>query len=59
MTRKLTDRQKTQLWAQVRDRNFQASQHLEGYNAPLVTVESDARLQEALKAARRRYERSE
>ncbi|MBJ3815027.1 DUF2559 family protein [Shimwellia pseudoproteus] len=55
MARKLTDRQKIQLWARVRDRNFQASQHLEGFTAPLVTRENERQWQEALNAARRRY----
>ncbi|AFJ45390.1 YhfG family protein [Shimwellia blattae] len=55
MGRKLTDRQKTRLWERVRARNFQASQQLEGFTAPLVIPDPAHPLEEALKAARRRY----
>ncbi|MBK4716757.1 MULTISPECIES: YhfG family protein [Tenebrionibacter/Tenebrionicola group] len=56
MTKKLTDRQKSRLWAQQRSRNFQASSALEGLTVPLTDAgqdEVDARLD----ALRERYAR--
>nr|WP_233591260.1 MULTISPECIES: YhfG family protein [Citrobacter] len=54
--KKLTDRQKSRLWEQQRNVNFQASRRLEGVESPLVTLnaaEALARLEEL----RRHYER--
>ena len=56
MTKKLTDRQKSRLWEQDRNVNFQASRRLEGIESPLVTltpVEAMTRIEEL----RRHYER--
>ncbi|MDR8470634.1 DUF2559 family protein, partial [Acinetobacter baumannii] len=35
--RPLTDKQKSRLWEQTRNSNFQASRRLEGVSVPLVT----------------------
>ncbi|MCZ3384282.1 YhfG family protein [Kosakonia sp. SOY2] len=56
MAKKLTDRQKSRLWEQQRNANFQASRRLENVDSELVTLsraEADARLEEL----RRHYER--
>jgi hypothetical protein len=56
MTKKLTDRQKSRLWEQQRNVNFQASRRLENVDSPLVTLtaeEANVRLEEL----RRHYER--
>ena len=36
--KKLTDKQKTQIWEKTRNVNFQASRRLEGVEIPLVTL---------------------
>lgn len=36
--RPLTDKQKSRLWEQTRNTNFQASRRLEGVTVPLVTL---------------------
>nr|WP_318383707.1 YhfG family protein [uncultured Enterobacter sp.] len=54
--KKLTDRQKSRLWEQQRNANFQASRRLEGVESELVTLsaeEANVRLEEL----RRHYER--
>ena len=54
--KKLTDKQKSRLWEQQRNANFQASRRLEGVDSPLVTLsaqEAEVRLDEL----RRHYER--
>lgn len=54
--KKLTDKQKSRLWEQQRNANFQASRRLEGVESALVTLsaeEAQARLGEL----RRHYER--
>lgn len=54
--KKLTDKQKSRLWEQQRNANFQASRCLEGVDSPLVTLsaqEAEVRLEEL----RRHYER--
>lgn len=38
MGKKLTERQKSRVWERMRNRNFQASQRLEGFMVPLVTL---------------------
>ena len=56
MMKKLTDRQKSRLWEQQRNINFQASRRLEGVDSELVTLtaeEATARLE----TLRREYER--
>ncbi|KIS42115.1 MULTISPECIES: YhfG family protein [Kosakonia] len=56
MPKKLTDRQKSRLWEQQRNVNFQASRRLEGVDTALVTLtaeEANIRLAEL----RRHYER--
>ncbi|WP_312927377.1 YhfG family protein [Pseudescherichia sp.] len=56
MAKKLTDRQKSRLWGQQRNVNFQASRRLEGVECALVTLnaeEAEARLE----ALRRQHER--
>ncbi|WP_342323277.1 YhfG family protein [Kosakonia sp. BYX6] len=56
MSKKLTDRQKSRLWEQQRNVNFQASRRLEGVDSELVTLnaeEANVRLEEL----RRHYER--
>lgn len=56
MTKKLTDRQKSRLWEQDRNVNFQASRRLEGVESPLVTLTADEAL-ERIEELRRHYER--
>lgn len=54
--KKLTDKQKTRLWEQRRNENFQASRRLEGVDIPLQSLTGEevlARLEEL----RRHYER--
>ncbi|SFU17215.1 Protein of unknown function [Kosakonia arachidis] len=56
MPKKLTDRQKSRLWEQLRNVNFQASRQLEGIDRELITLtaeEANLRLAEL----RRHYER--
>ncbi|POT55387.1 DUF2559 domain-containing protein [Citrobacter amalonaticus] len=53
---KLTDRQKSRLWEQTRNVNFQASRRLEGIDVPLVTLTAEQAL-ERLEALRGHYER--
>lgn len=56
MPKKLTDRQKSRLWEQQRNVNFQASRRLEGADSALVRLtaeEANIRLAEL----RRHYER--
>ncbi|MBM3072843.1 YhfG family protein [Enterobacter sp. RHBSTW-00994] len=54
--KKLTDKQKSRLWEQQRNANFQASRRLEGVESPLVTLSAQA-AQERLEELRRHYER--
>lgn len=54
--KKLTDKQKAQLWERTRNANFQASRRLEGVDIPRVTL-TDEQAQERLEALRRHYER--
>lgn len=54
--KKLTDRQKSRLWEQQRNANFQASRRLEGVESPLITFSAQEALAH-LEALRRRYER--
>lgn len=42
--RSLTDKQKSRLWEQTRNVNFQASRQLEGAAVPLVTLSADEAL---------------
>lgn len=54
--KKLTDKQKSRLWEQQRNTNFQASRRLERVDSPLVTLsaqDAEVRIQEL----RRHYER--
>lgn len=54
--KKFTDKQKSRLWEQQRNTNFQASRRLEGVDSPLVTLsaqDAEVRIQEL----RRHYER--
>jgi len=47
--KKLTDKQKSRLWEQRRNANFQASRRLEGVDVPRVTLSTEdalARLEE-------------
>ncbi|HHG8774070.1 uncharacterized protein DUF2559 [Raoultella sp. BIGb0138] len=53
--RSLTDKQKSQLWEQTRNVNFQASRRLEGVAIPLVTLSAELALAH-LAELRRRYE---
>lgn len=56
MAKKLTDKQKSRLWQQMRSRSFHASNKLEGIEVPLVTLTRDeitARISEL----REHYER--
>jgi hypothetical protein len=39
--KKLTDKQKAQLWEKTRNENFQASRRLEGVDIPLVTLSAE------------------
>ncbi|MFY9994867.1 MAG: YhfG family protein [Leclercia sp.] len=54
--KKLTDKQKSRLWEQQRNANFQASRRLEGVDSPLVTLNA-ADAQVRLEELRRHYER--
>jgi hypothetical protein len=54
--KKLTDRQKSRLWEQQRNVNFQASRRLEGVESPLVTLNAED-AQRRLDELRRHYER--
>jgi hypothetical protein len=54
--KKLTDKQKSRLWEQQQNANFQASRHLEGVDSPLVTL-SAPEAQARLEALRSHYER--
>ena len=54
--KKLTDKQKSRLWEQHRNANFQASRHLEGVESPLVTLNAEE-AQRRLDELRRYYER--
>ncbi len=42
--RPLTDKQKSRLWEQTRNTNFQASRRLEGVTVPLVTLTAEEAL---------------
>ncbi|MBJ3593481.1 YhfG family protein [Salmonella enterica subsp. enterica serovar Saintpaul] len=54
--KKLTDKQKSSLWEQWRNVNFQASRRLEGVDIPRVTLSAEeARVR--LEELRRHYER--
>ncbi|WP_434638432.1 YhfG family protein [Klebsiella sp. I138] len=53
--RSLTDKQKSQLWEQTRNANFQASRRLEGAEIPLVTLTAERALAR-LAELRRRHE---
>ncbi|HAW9145192.1 TPA: YhfG family protein [Salmonella enterica subsp. enterica serovar Infantis] len=54
--KKLTDKQKSRLWEQRRNVNFQQSCRLEGIEIPLVTLTADEALAR-LDELRRHYER--
>jgi hypothetical protein len=54
--KKLTDKQKSRLWEQQRNINFQASRRLEGIDSPLVELNAEA-AQARLEELRRHYER--
>jgi len=54
--KKLTEKQKSRLWEQQRNANFQASRRLEGVDSPLVTLSADE-AQVRLEELRRHYER--
>ena len=54
--RPLTDKQKSRLWEQTRNTNFQASRRLEGVTVPLVTLTAEEALAR-LATLRREYER--
>ncbi|EGT3575273.1 DUF2559 family protein [Citrobacter amalonaticus] len=54
--KKLTDRQKSRLWEQQRNVNFQASRRLEGVESPLITLNAEEALVR-LEELRRHYER--
>lgn len=54
--KKLTDRQKSRLWEQLRNVNFQASRRLEGVEQPLITLNAAEALTR-LEELRRHYER--
>ncbi|HFZ8996233.1 TPA: YhfG family protein [Citrobacter freundii] len=54
--KKLTDRQKSRLWEQQRNANFQASRRLEGMDSALVTLSAEE-AQLRLAELRRHYER--
>lgn len=54
--KKLTDKQKSRLWEQQRNSNFQASRRLEGVDSPLVTLNAQD-VQSRLEELRRHYER--
>ncbi|MEJ5069243.1 YhfG family protein [Leclercia sp. G3L] len=54
--KKLTEKQKSRLWEQQRNANFQASRRLEGVDSPLVTLSTDE-AQIRLEALGRQHER--
>ncbi|MFS6815372.1 YhfG family protein [Citrobacter meridianamericanus] len=54
--KKLTDKQKSSVWEQRRNANFQASRRLEGVDIPQVTLSAEDALAR-LEALRRHYER--
>jgi len=54
--KKLTDKQKSRLWEQQRNINFQASRRLEGVESPLVTLSADE-AQRRLEELRGQHER--
>ena len=54
--RPLTDKQKSRLWEQTRNTNFQASRRLEGVTVPLVTLTAEE-LRVRMEMVRREYER--
>ncbi|EEH95226.1 YhfG family protein [Citrobacter freundii] len=54
--KKLTDKQKSRLWEQRRNTNFQASRRLEGVDIPRVTLSAED-AQARLEELRRHYER--
>lgn len=56
MSRKLTDKQKSRLWEQKRNINFQASLRLEGRDIPLIELSADD-AEQRLQEVRGRYER--
>jgi hypothetical protein len=51
--RSLTDKQKSQLWEQTRNMNFQASRRLEGAAIPLVTLTAGQALARLAEIGRR------
>jgi len=54
--KKLTEKQKSRLWEQQRNTNFQASRRLEGVDSPLVTLSAEE-AQLRLEELRRQHER--
>lgn len=54
--KKLTDKQKSHLWEQTRNANFQASRQLEGVNVPQITLNAEQALAR-VEELRRHYER--
>ena len=54
--RLLTDKQKSRLWEQTRNANFQASRRLEGVTVPLVSLTAEEALARIVEL-RRRHER--
>ncbi|AGB76411.1 YhfG family protein [Pseudocitrobacter corydidari] len=54
--KKLTDKQKAQLWEKTRNENFQASRRLEGADIPLVTLSREDALTR-IEQLRGHYER--
>jgi hypothetical protein len=56
MGKKLTDKQKSRLWQQLRSRAFQASNLLEGIEVPLITLTPDEALAR-IRELRGHYER--
>ncbi|MBB3322653.1 MULTISPECIES: YhfG family protein [Atlantibacter] len=56
MSKKLTDKQKSRLWEQKRNGNFQASLRLEGRDIPLIELNADA-AEQRLQELRGQYER--
>ena len=51
--RLLTDKQKSLLWEQTRNANFQASRRLEGATVPLVTLTAEEALARLAELRRR------
>ncbi|CAM7978664.1 YhfG family protein [Atlantibacter hermannii] len=56
MSKKLTDKQKSRLWEQKRNINFQASLRLEDRDIPLVELNADE-AEQRLQEFRGHYER--